>query len=156
LVVPCYNEADRFPERAFTAYLESSADVSLIFVDDGSHDGTASVLERVVSMEPARAKLLRLPQNCGKGEAVRAGLIAALRGRPAYVGFWDADLATPLEAVAEFREILPVGERLIIYGRLLQERGKTAQTEGWLTATDGTRLVEATGTFFKLPQSSSA
>jgi hypothetical protein len=50
-----------------------------------------------------------------------------------------------------------VGARLLVYGRLLQEREKVATAEGWITTVTGIRLVEATGTFFKLPpQSASA
>jgi acyl-coenzyme A thioesterase PaaI-like protein len=50
-----------------------------------------------------------------------------------------------------YREPVPVGERLLIYGRTTEERRKHATTEGWLTTATGTKLVEATATFFKLP-----
>jgi hypothetical protein len=38
----------------------------------------------------------------------------------------------------------------LVYGRLLQEHDKVAMAEGWMTTAPGTRLVEASGTFFKL------
>ena len=50
-----------------------------------------------------------------------------------------------------YREPVPVGSRLLVYGRLLQEREKTATAEGWMTNAAGATLVEANGTFFKLP-----
>lgn len=51
-----------------------------------------------------------------------------------------------------FREPVAVGSRLWVYGRIVQERDKTATAEGWLTNAAGTTLVEASGTFFKLPE----
>jgi hypothetical protein len=42
----------------------------------------------------------------GKAEAVRHGLIEACRDRPDYVGFWDADLATPLSDIPVFAGLL--------------------------------------------------
>ena len=50
-----------------------------------------------------------------------------------------------------YRESVAVGERLLIYGRLVQVREKAVLAEGWITAAHGACLVEASGTFFKLP-----
>jgi len=50
-----------------------------------------------------------------------------------------------------YREPVQVGSRRLVYGRLLHEREKTATAEGWITTAAGKTLVEATGTFFKLP-----
>jgi acyl-coenzyme A thioesterase PaaI-like protein len=87
---------------------------------------------------------------------VHGGILASLMDEVMAHSLWQRGIpAVTAKMQLRYRDPVPVGERLIIYGRLLQERGKTAQTEGWLTAADGTRLVEATGTFFKLPPSAS-
>ena len=41
-----------------------------------------------------------------KAEAVRQGCLAAFASQPRYVGYWDADLAPPLDLVADFQAIL--------------------------------------------------
>lgn len=107
LVVPCYNEADRLQPDRFTEFLSGDDTVSLCFVDDGSRDDTPARLEQIRRDAPDRVTILSLPQNCGKGEAVRQGLLAAMEtGAPAFVGYWDADLATPLATAAAMRRYL--------------------------------------------------
>jgi len=71
-------------------------------VDDGSQDRTADVLTELVREVPHRIRAIRLAANQGKAGAVRAGILVALAGEPTFVGFWDADLATPLSAVERF------------------------------------------------------
>ena len=93
VVVPCFNEARRLDERAFLALAES-ARVRLLFVDDGSTDATPAVLARLAGAHPG-IEVFTLPANAGKAEAVRRGLLVALRGGADTVGYYDADLATP-------------------------------------------------------------
>ena len=81
-------------------FAEFSPALGLLFVDDGSTDGTGDFLEQ---HQPAGARCLRLDANLGKAEAVRAGMLAACRGAAAdWIGYWDADLATPLSEVGNF------------------------------------------------------
>lgn len=103
LVVPCWNEASRFDADAFGRGLDADPDLALTLVDDGSTDRTRAVLEAFARARPDRVEVVLLDENRGKGEAVRAGLLAALATRPDFAGWWDADLATPLADVGRLR-----------------------------------------------------
>ena len=102
LVVPCYNEAKRFDAARFSEALSRFSGLQLLLVNDGSSDATGSVIESFAASSAGRVRTLSLAQNWGKAEAVRRGLQAAMDDGAAWVGFWDADLATPLDALAEF------------------------------------------------------
>ena len=102
LVIPCKDEALRLDQGAFLHAAEAMPGLAFLFVDDGSTDSTASVLAHLVKASPA-VDALYLPKNVGKAEAVRAGVLHLLSvGGTGLVGFWDADLATPLEDVQRF------------------------------------------------------
>lgn len=131
LVVPCYNEAERLNLEAFRAFLNSATHTRLLFVDDGSSDGTVDVLQRVRAGYEDCADILAYPKNAGKAEAVRRGLLHALDHlNPEYVGFWDADLATPLNAVFSLLTVLDrdsakemvFGARVKLLGRFVERR----------------------------------
>jgi glycosyltransferase involved in cell wall biosynthesis len=80
--------------------MASSPAAGICFVNDGSSDGTGALLEMLRSSAPDRLMVLNLTHNSGKAEAVRRGIMhAASLGRFAFVGYWDADLATPLHQV---------------------------------------------------------
>jgi glycosyltransferase involved in cell wall biosynthesis len=127
LVVPCYNEAQRFPLAVFTAFLEQHPNISFVLVNDGSTDGTSLVLEKLHSTNPRRVHVIDRAENRGKAESVREGMLAALAftTQPQVIGYWDADLATPLEAVfdmlpnLEQRKALQMvfGARVALLGR---------------------------------------
>src|SRR4051794_16282819 len=106
VIIPCYNEAARLDAEAFRSFMAANANVQLLFVDDGSGDATLRVLEELTRLDPARMSVLPLSRNGGKAEAVRRGLLEACKSKPTYVGFWDADLATPLDDVLVFMRIL--------------------------------------------------
>jgi dolichyl-phosphate beta-glucosyltransferase len=106
VIVPCYNEARRFDVRAFDQFLVACSEVLLLFVDDGSTDDTPLMLERLRQLHPRQVSTLRFNTNGGKAEAVRRGVQVALRRRPKFVGYWDADIATPLQAILQFADVL--------------------------------------------------
>ena len=102
LVVPCYNEANRLNAAAFLKAVEDYPWLSVCFVDDGSTDATAETLARLSAFSPA-LHALYLERNVGKAEAVRRGMLHLLENSHAeLVGFWDADLATPLAELPAF------------------------------------------------------
>jgi len=102
LVVPCYNEAERLNPDAFVQQLAVHSDLGFIFVDDGSVDGTATTLQQLAARSGGRVFVVTLKQNAGKAAAVRTGMLAAFERAPAFAGYWDADLATPLDAIGEY------------------------------------------------------
>ena len=105
IVVPCYNEAKRLDRDAFVKFLDETPDVSIVFVNDGSKDNTLDVLTALHDARPHRIEVLSLSRNSGKAEAVRLGLLHATGTGAKFVGYWDADLATPLDAIADFTRI---------------------------------------------------
>jgi len=107
IVIPCYNEEFRFPTARFAAFTAANPAIRFLLVNDGSKDNTLAVLQRTREAMPGQVDVLNQPANRGKGEAVRAGFLAALqRDDCQYVGFWDADLATPLEQINDLVQIL--------------------------------------------------
>ena len=129
IVVPCYNEGLRLPVDQFRQFLQASQ-VSLVFVDDGSSDNTLDRIEHVRDGHEARVTALQSAANQGKAEAVRRGINFALDQNAELVGYWDADLATPLEAIPEFLAVLAgrpdldmiFGSRVKLLGRRVQRR----------------------------------
>lgn len=102
IVVPCYNESKRLNGDAFVQFVEKNEGVTFLFVNDGSADNTLEVL-RALSQRNARLQVLNLEQNGGKAEAVRQGMLHAANNLDCqYIGFWDADLATPLSEIPRF------------------------------------------------------
>ena len=99
LVVPCYNEEQRLDFDAFAELLAGPTRVLVLFVDDGSRDQTLALVRGFAVRYAGGAAVLALAQNQGKAEAVRQGMLHGLGYDPMFVGFWDADLATPLSAV---------------------------------------------------------
>lgn len=123
LVVPCFDEASRLREAQFSR-LVSDSRVSLVFVDDGSRDDTRGVLERFASAHPGTAVVV-LDDNLGKAEAVRRGLLRARQAGTDWVGYVDADLATPVSEILRLVDLasqrpdltVVMGSRLALLGR---------------------------------------
>lgn len=130
VIIPCYNEAGRLNSEKFLKALEDNPQLSFIFVNDGSKDHTQKVLEDLTGLCPHRVSLLKLDANQGKSEAVRKGFLFAIPYYYDYIGYWDADLATPLVTINRFIEILEtdtttlliMGARVKLLGRKINRR----------------------------------
>lgn len=130
LVVPCFNEARRLDGEAFLRFLAEESGCTIYFVNDGSTDATATLLDSLRARQPDRVRVLTLPDNGGKAEAVRHGVRhAAESGTAPLIGYWDADLSTPLSElpalVAAFDDAacqLAIGSRLKRLGSNIERR----------------------------------
>lgn len=158
VVLPAYNEAQRLPRyltEVATFFEEGGEPYEIIVVDDGSRDSTR---ERVRELQAAhrRLRLIALPSNCGKGYAVRVGMVNA---RGAFRLFADADGATPIVEVERFLPALRAGADVVIGSRVLAAPGVTVQARphrvwagrifSWLVAGLGLRQIADSQCGFK-------
>lgn len=126
IVVPCFNEGSRLQVTGFTDFLRKVEGINFLFVNDGSRDNTLAVLQTIRSGREDRIQILDNQENAGKAEAVRAGLLRAIeQGYGTYVGFWDADLSTPLEVIPDFVALLNASDRLqMVFGSRIRLLGR--------------------------------
>lgn len=106
LILPIYNEAGQVPEvlPQVRAWLASRPEARAIFVDDGSIDGTAEMLSRMLSGGDGESiRLVRSPVNRGKGAVVREAMLASSAD---LICFTDGDLAYSLDHVDRLIEAL--------------------------------------------------
>lgn len=130
IVIPCFNESERLNRAAFLAFVEHRQDIELRFVNDGSSDDTIPLLREMERENPERIRVCDLPENQGKAEAVRQGMLEAVEEGFRFVGFWDADLATPLESIPVFYDVLRrrrhidvvVGTRMKLLGHNVERK----------------------------------
>jgi len=128
IVVPCFNEERRLQPTAFRAFAEARG-VRVLFVDDGSTDGTPRVLAEACTLLGSCASVLRLERNSGKAEAVRRGLLHVIGQGASIAGYLDADLATPppemlrlLKIVGENDAEVALGSRVALLGRRIERK----------------------------------
>ena len=106
LIVPCYNESEALPfffaetDRVMSAMTEY--DFEEIYVDDGSSDGTLSLLRERAASDPS-ARYVSFSRNFGKESAMLAGLHTATGD---YVAILDADLQDPPSMLPEMLRII--------------------------------------------------
>ena len=105
-IVPCYNEEESLP-MFYKRIVEVAgklpeADFEFLFVNDGSKDGTLSLLRRFAEQDP-RVRYLSFSRNFGKEAGMLAGLEHA---KGDYVAILDADLQDPPEFFIDMYHIL--------------------------------------------------
>jgi len=106
IVVPCFEEAHRWPEPDYWKEVMQQPGICLVFVNDGSRDSTGELIAATINGTHHRQ--INLSRNLGKAEAVRAGFISIFEeggaSRESLIGFLDADGAFPAKSVSEFCE----------------------------------------------------
>jgi dolichyl-phosphate beta-glucosyltransferase len=107
IIIPFYNEAARFPADEFLEFLQKDRETTFCLVNDASTDETGTLLNSLQEKDPERILVIPLPENKGKAEAVRAGMIQALQHfSSGYFGYFDADLSTRPEESVRLRSCL--------------------------------------------------
>lgn len=130
IIVPCFNEASRLDVKSYASFIEGHQDIDFIFVDDGSSDGTAALLEGLLESFPGRVEIQKFERNSGKAEAVRQGMLKAVERGADVAGYWDADLSTPLIAIDTLRNCFTVPGRKIVVGSRVMLMGRDIRRKG--------------------------
>lgn len=120
IIIPCYNEAKRLNTDLVKELLDKNEAAAVIFVDDGSTDGTADLLQQIKDLYPGRIELIPLERNMGKAAAVYAGTWFAIEKKQyAYAGYLDADFSTPpAQFELLYKKIAGTGADFIFGSRL--------------------------------------
>jgi polyisoprenyl-phosphate glycosyltransferase len=124
IVVPAYNEQDvlrAFHERLSPVLAKLGSPVEVIYVNDGSSDGTLDIL-RSLKASDDRVAILDLSRNFGKEIALTAGLDHAVGEAVIVI---DADLQDPPELIPEFLERWREGYD-VVYARRTEREGESA------------------------------
>lgn len=149
LVVPCYNEASRLPLAQFDEAATQEWCPRIVFVNDGSTDGTGAMLRSYCERHAGLFEALSLEKNAGKGEAVRRGLLHGISTGARFVAYFDADLATPLQELPLFERVLEedtslrvvLGSRVRLLGRHV-DRSLIRHLAGRVFATSASLALE--------------
>jgi dolichol-phosphate mannosyltransferase len=152
VVIPGLNEADNLPvlyAELVRTLGQSDWALEIVFVDDGSTDGTLETCAKLNQQDP-RFQFISLSRNFGHQRALTAGLDMA--GGDAVV-IMDADLQDPPEVVLEMIELWRKGVD-VVYGQRRSREGEGAFKKitaklfyRILRAFSGTRIPEDTGDF---------
>ena len=113
VVMPCFNEAATIGEIV-KRVLANPNTAELIIVDDGSTDGTRDLL---ASIDEPRVKVIRQPENRGKGAAIRRGFGEVSAD---FVIIQDADLEYDPADYDLMLEPLLEGSADVVYGSRFQ------------------------------------
>ncbi len=125
IIVPCYNEQESLPlfykefNRA-TASMKDEVEFELIFVDDGSKDGTMEEVYKLKEMD-SRVFYVSFSRNFGKEAAIYAGLKNATGD---YVALMDADLQDPPALLPEMYSYVKNGEYDSVATRRVTRKGE--------------------------------
>ena len=103
VVIPIFNEEEVLPElhQRLTRAMEAmQASYELLFVNDGSRDGSIDLLRNLASQDP-RIKVIDFARNFGHQAAITAGMDLAAGDAVVVI---DADLQDPPEVIARLAE----------------------------------------------------
>ena len=108
LVIPCYNESKRLPllTNGLQSFLKNwKESCEIIIVDDGSKDNTFQLLKSDEFIQSdSRIKVIQMPQNGGKGAALKFGINTAT-GK--YILTLDADMSSTPNELIEWQKRVP-------------------------------------------------
>ncbi|MFC1504710.1 glycosyltransferase [Spirochaetota bacterium] len=114
LIIPCFNEEKRLDIKRISLFIKNHKDIDVCFVNDGSKDKTVSILNEFKKRMPKRVQVIDKMKNEGKAEAIRSGALHLSKQKKySIIGYTDADLAVPLEDMADMKAVFDKKKNLL-------------------------------------------
>lgn len=152
IIIPCYNEEHRLPLEEYKNYLKASNAHDLVFVNDGSTDGTLVLLHGLKADYPEKVSVIDPGENQGKAEAIRSGVLDVLdKGGIDWIGYMDADLATEPQEFDKLIQKVPNGiDPDLIMGSRIKLHGSSEIERYWYRHYFGRVFATAVSKLLKL------
>lgn len=146
IVVPCYNEQHRLQPAAIATLV--AAGIAVTLVDDGSTDATLAYVQQLARDHGPAVRVVPLPRNVGKAEAIRHALMAP--STATWRGYCDADAAVPATEIIRLLQLAQqhdaagavLGARVGLAGRSIARRA-TRHYAGRIFATAASLTLDA-------------
>ncbi len=119
IVIPCYNETNRLKMIEYRRFLRNNEEVLICFVDDGSTDQTAIMLQQLQQLFINKVVVKILKKNQGKAAAVREGMQFCYQNYEYdNIAFLDADLSTSLSECLLLHRRINASVRFVFGSRI--------------------------------------
>ncbi|MFW6219195.1 MAG: glycosyltransferase [Bacteroidota bacterium] len=152
IIIPCYNEEERLPVKEIEKFLKESCKVKLFLVDDGSNDNTSELLRSIESNYPEDAYAIINTCNRGKAEAIRLAVNQIVHNEQfRYIGFFDADLSTPLYEIKNFLQSFTDNPDLVVVMGSRIKRLGASITRSWRRHVLGRVFASAVSKILQMP-----
>ncbi|RTK95179.1 glycosyltransferase [Candidatus Saccharibacteria bacterium] len=114
VIIPVFNEQENLAwlhDKVAKYLADRDLDFEIIFVDDGSNDGSLAAMKQLHTQNPKTVRYLALSRNFGKEAATSAGL-SAVKNDAAII--MDADGQHPVELIDTFLELWHAGNDVVV------------------------------------------
>lgn len=100
VIIPFFNESKRIQISDFDVIFRNYPNIDFLLVDDKSTDATLELLS-AFSNQFSNVALISKQENSGKGASIREGVLSVATSDYTFLGYLDADLATPFEELSQ-------------------------------------------------------
>ena len=109
VIIPTYNEKENIHDIILAVLNLAEHQFDVLVIDDNSPDGTAAIVESMISENPERINILKRAGKMGLGTAYIAGFKWALDHGYEYLIEMDADFSPPVEKLPELQATCATG-----------------------------------------------